>query len=191
MYRALIVDRDGTINVEKGYVFRPVDFEYLPGALAALRKATERGVYIYVVTNQAGIAKGLYTEEDFAVLTAAMLGEMAQNGIRIAEVLYCPHHPDATVPRYRQNCACRKPGVELIERAMARQGLKAGDVALIGDKNSDIEAGRRLGIATYLVRTGYGREEEGATKADHVVADLQAAIDHALSQNGNYRESDR
>ena len=182
--RCLFVDRDGTINVETGYVHRIEDFEYIPRSLSALRLATEHGVKTYIVTNQAGIAKGLYTEEDFHSLTAKMLQDMRGQGIEIAEVLYCPHHPDATVPAYRQACDCRKPEVGMLQGVIDREGYSPDEMAIVGDKNSDIEAGRKLGIATYLVETGYGADEKSTTRADYVVPDLMAAVEHLLRQSG-------
>ncbi len=179
--RAIFIDRDGTINVEKGYVYRTEDFEYIPGALEALRLVTERRVKSYIVTNQAGIAKGIYSEADFKTLTRSMLDEMSRQGIEIADVLYCPHHPEGTVPAYRKVCNCRKPHAGLLKAVMDKEGFVANSLALIGDKNSDVEAGRKLGIRTYLVETGYGIHHKRTTLADYVVKDLQAAVKHLLS----------
>lgn len=180
-FHGVFVDRDGTINVEKNHVHRIEDFELIPGALEALRRLTDAGIKIFIVSNQAGIAKGLYTESDFEVLTRHMVEEMADHGIRIADVLYCPHHPDAMDPIYRVDCDCRKPKAGLLRRIMIREHLSAEVLAMIGDKNSDIEAGRAVGARTYLVETGYGSREKQGTSADYVVADLQAAVTHLLS----------
>lgn len=179
--RAIFIDRDGAINVEKGYVYRSEDFEYIPGVLEALRLVTERKVTSYIVTNQAGIAKGIYSESDFKALTKNMLDEMSAHGIEIADVLYCPHHPEGTVPAYRKICTCRKPDAGLLRAVMDREGFAPDCLALIGDKNSDVEAGRKLGIRTYLVETGYGFHHKRITHADYVVKDLQAAVKHLLS----------
>jgi D-glycero-D-manno-heptose 1,7-bisphosphate phosphatase len=179
--RALFVDRDGTINVDKGHVYRPEHFEYIPRALEALRLASDRGMLIFIVTNQAGIAKGMYTEEEFLALTRHMLEQMKSDGIRIQDVLYCPHHPEGTVQMYRTTCACRKPAPGLLKAAIARYGLLAGNSAMIGDKNSDVEAGSVLGLRTYLVETGYGVEHKATTHADFVVSDLWDATVHFLS----------
>ncbi|HZT05259.1 MAG TPA: HAD family hydrolase [Steroidobacteraceae bacterium] len=183
-FHGVFVDRDGTINVERGHVHRIEDFEFIPGALAALRRLTDAGIRIFIVSNQAGIAKGLYTESDFAALTRYMLGKMTDRGIRISDVLYCPHHPEAVDPAYRLECDCRKPKPGLLRQVMRRDRLSPGTLALIGDKNSDIEAGRAVGVRTYLVETGYGRAESDLTSADHVVADLSGAVDHLLAHSG-------
>jgi D-glycero-D-manno-heptose 1,7-bisphosphate phosphatase len=178
--QGVFIDRDGTINVERGYVYRTEDFEYIPGALEALRLVSERKIKIYIVTNQAGIAKGIYTENDFQILTKDMLDYMARHGIEIADVLYCPHHPEGTVAVYRKVCSCRKPEPGLLEAVIRKEGFSEDRLALIGDKNSDIEAGRKLGIRTYLVETGYGMHHKHTTRADYVVRDIEEAVRHLL-----------
>lgn len=181
--RGVFVDRDGTINVEKNHVFRIEELEFIPGALRALARLTKRKIPIYIITNQAGIAKGLYSERDFWILTEQMLAQMTEHGIQIAEVLFCPHHPDGTVPEYRRACECRKPGAELLRRVIDSSGHDAGQFALIGDKNTDIEAGRRSGVRTYLVETGYGAKEKVQTLADYIVPDLDAAVSRLLEES--------
>lgn len=180
-FHGVFVDRDGTINVEKGHVYRIEDFQFIPGALEALRRLTDAGIKIFIISNQAGIAKGIYTESDFAALTRHMLEKMTACGISISDVLYCPHHPQATDPAYRLDCDCRKPKAGLLRRVMSREGLSADVLALVGDKNSDIEAGRAAGVRTYLVETGYGLGERELTSADYVVPDLRSAVNHLLS----------
>ena len=181
-FQGVFVDRDGTINVDKGHVYRIEDFQFIPGALEALRRLTGAGIKIFVVSNQAGIAKGMYTEGDLAVLTRHMLEKMTAYGIRISDVLYRPHHPQATDPAYRMDCDCRKPKAGLLRRAMSREGLAPDVLAMIGDKNSDIEAGQAAGVRTYLVETGYGLRERQLTSADYVVPDLKSAVNHLLSR---------
>lgn len=179
----LFVDRDGTINVEKGYVHSLATFEYIPGSLEALRLASQGGLALYIITNQAGIARGYYSEEQFVDFTRQMLGMLAREGVAVEGVLYCPHHPQGAVERYRVECDCRKPATGLLERTLTARNLDARHAAMIGDKNSDIEAGKRMGMRTYLVRTGYGEEESGSTPADYVVADLMAAVKHVLNES--------
>lgn len=180
--RGVFVDRDGTINVEKDYVFRIEEFEFIPGALRALARLTERDIPTYIITNQAGIAKGLYSEREFRILTEQMLAQMTKHGIEIADVLFCPHHPEGTVAEYRKACECRKPGTELLRGVIDASGHPAAQFALIGDKSTDIEAGRRCGVRTYLVETGYGAMEKMQSFADHVVPDLEAAVSHLLEE---------
>lgn len=179
--RGAFIDRDGTINIDRGYVHRIQDFEFIATALDGLQRLSENGIKIYIVTNQAGIARGFYSECDFRALTNYMLGQFAERDIKVEGVLYCPHHPDGVVEKYRQTCACRKPGTALIEAALAKETFTAAQAVMIGDKNSDIDAGLALGMTTYLVETGYGRLHAETSSAHHIVRDLATATDHILS----------
>jgi len=186
MIKAVFVDRDGTINVEKNYIYKPDDFCFIDGSLEALSLLTKKRIKIYIVTNQAGIARGYYTEDDFHKLTDYMLGIFAEHSIRVEEVLYCPHHPDGKVKKYSFKCSCRKPDVGMFEKSISDNNYKIDEMVLIGDKNSDIEAGKRLGIKTLLVETGYGKEtKKSGTDADFVVADLLAGVKHLLKLEGH------
>jgi len=181
--KAVFLDRDGTINYEKNYVHKIDDFELIPGTLEALRLLKDSNIKIYIITNQAGIARGHFTEEQFHDLTRHMLSCFDKNKCKIEEVLYCPHHPDGIIPEYTQKCLCRKPGTKLIEEVMAEKKLNANEIALIGDKDSDIEAGFRLGLTTYLVLTGYGREHQNDTKATYIKPDMLSAVKHLLGNS--------
>ena len=141
MNKALFIDRDGVINVDKVHVFRKEEFEFTEGIFDLCSKYSEKGYLILVITNQAGIAKGIYGEADFLELTGWMTGQFAERGIKIAKVYHCPHHPDFTGP-----CTCRKPGPGMILRAIEDFDLDISQCILIGDKESDLEAGRRAGI---------------------------------------------
>ena len=176
--KVVLLDRDGTINKETGHLHRMDEFEPIPGSLEALKLFVEKGIKIYVITNQAGIAKGFYTEEDFRAFTAEMLRGFRSRGVVITDLLYCPHHPEGSVPAYARECPCRKPGTGLLEEVLRREGLPPEEAVLVGDKNSDIEAGRSLGMRTYLVLTGYGKEQQHETRATYVVNDLLAAAVH-------------
>jgi D-glycero-D-manno-heptose 1,7-bisphosphate phosphatase len=178
--RAAFLDRDGTINVEKNYIYRVEDFEFVPGAIEALQLLRGAGIDIIVVSNQAGVAKGLFSETDLAALNQHMTCELLRHGVTLAGIYCCLHHPEATVARYRQVCSCRKPNPGLLTQAMREHRIAANEAVMIGDRNSDIEAGRSAGLTTYLVETGYGASEKHATKAAHVVADLHRAVTHIL-----------
>ena len=180
--RAVLIDRDGTINEDVGHTFQFDSFRLIPGALEALQLLTEKNISIFIVTNQGGIAKGLYTEENFLTLTRQMLYDFGAKKIRITDVLYCPHHSDGSVEKYKKVCDCRKPANGLIQRVIDRFHFHPEDMAFIGDKNSDIEAGLSLKLLTYLVLTGYGSESQKNTRADFVVKDLKAAVDHLLQR---------
>jgi len=152
--KAVFIDRDGTINQEKQYINRIEDFELIPGSLEALKLLTQYGIKIYIITNQAGIAKGFFTIEQFQHLTEYMINRFENEGIKIEKVLYCPHHPDGIVAEYAKDCLYRKPNTKLLKDVIEENNYQVDEIVLIGDKNTDIEAGKRLGIKTFLVETG-------------------------------------
>jgi len=141
MDKALFIDRDGVINVDKVHVFKTDQVEFTEGIFELCRRYSDAGYMIIVITNQAGIAKGLYSEDDFQVLMSWMANEFENNGIKIGGIYHCPHHPDFT-----GYCSCRKPEPGMILKAMAEFSLEIKSCVLIGDTESDIEAGRRAGI---------------------------------------------
>ncbi len=141
MNKALFIDRDGVINVDKVHVYRKEDFEFTPGIFDLIHKYSQWGYLIIVITNQAGIAKGIYTEQEFLTLTRWMEKQFLREGIKISKVYYCPHHPDFT-----GECECRKPKPGMILKAIEEFDLDIRECVLIGDKETDLEAGRRAGI---------------------------------------------
>jgi D-glycero-D-manno-heptose 1,7-bisphosphate phosphatase len=144
--KALFLDRDGVINVEKNYVYRIEDFEFIPGIFELCTLAQQLGYRLVVITNQAGIARGLYSEADFQHLTDWMLGEFQSRGIMIDRVYHCPYHPTAGVGEYRRDSFHRKPNPGMILDARDALGLDLSRSVLVGDKDSDIEAGIAAGI---------------------------------------------
>jgi D-glycero-D-manno-heptose 1,7-bisphosphate phosphatase len=141
MNKALFIDRDGVINVDKVHVHRKEDFEFNNGIFEFCRSYSEKGFLIIVITNQAGIAKGIYSESQFLELTGWMTDQFLLQGIKIAKVYYCPHHPDFT-----GHCECRKPAPGMILNAIHEFDLDITRCSLIGDMPTDLEAGRRAGI---------------------------------------------
>jgi D-glycero-D-manno-heptose 1,7-bisphosphate phosphatase len=141
MKKALFIDRDGVINVDKVHVYRIDQIEFTDGIFDLCRKYYESGYLIVIITNQAGIAKGLYTGNDFGILMSWVVKEFENHGIKIEKVYHCPHHPEYTGP-----CSCRKPEPGMILKAIKELDLQIEECVLIGDKESDIEAGRRSGI---------------------------------------------
>ena len=141
MNKALFLDRDGVINVEKNYVYRIEDFEFIDGIFELCHKYIDEGFLILVITNQAGIAKGFYSVDDFLKLTDWMIAQFQKQGITIKKVYYCPHHPDVNV-----SCECRKPNPGMILQAANEFDLDLSQCVLIGDKESDLQAGRNAGI---------------------------------------------
>ena len=152
MNRALFLDRDGTINEEKNYVYRIGDFIFRDGIFELVKQYYDAGYAIFVITNQSGIARGLYTEADFEIVTRWMEGEFRKNGIEITRVYHCPHHPDIT-----GECQCRKPNSGLIRQALAEYDINPAQSVLIGDKESDVIAGRNAGIGTIIRINETGR----------------------------------
>jgi D-glycero-D-manno-heptose 1,7-bisphosphate phosphatase len=146
MNKGLFLDRDGVINVERNYVYRIEDFEFVDGIFDLCAKAQTHGFNLVVITNQAGIARGYYTEGDYERLTAWMLDQFASRGIRIDRVYYCPFHPTAGIGEYRRESFDRKPNPGMILRAQKDLDLDLSRSVLVGDKDSDIEAGRAAGV---------------------------------------------
>jgi D-glycero-D-manno-heptose 1,7-bisphosphate phosphatase len=141
MRKALFLDRDGVINVDRDYVYRTEDFEFIDKIFEICRKYQESGFLIFVVTNQAGIARKIYSEKDFLTLTKWMVKRFKDEGISITKVYHCPHHPEFT-----GSCTCRKPKPGLFLKAAEEFDLDMPGSVLIGDKESDIIAGRNAGI---------------------------------------------
>ncbi len=179
--RAVFLDRDGTINEEVHYLHLPEDLRWIPGAPEAIARLNAAGLLVVVVTNQAGVARGMYGEEDVLHLHRHMQRELRTFGARIDAFYYSPYHPEGTVGRYRRHSDLRKPGAGMIRSALADLAIEAEASYLIGDRKSDIYAGRAAGLTTVLVRTGYGAAEEAGAGADFVENDLGAAADRVLA----------
>lgn len=156
MNKAVFLDRDGTINVEKHYLYRVEDFEFLTGAVKGMKLLQNAGYLLVIITNQSGIARGYYTEDDFKALNGWMMRELEKNGVRIENVYYCPHLPDAKIERYRMVCSCRKPGLGLFERAMKELDIDMNSSWAIGDKLRDCSICEKSGCKGFLV----GENEE-------------------------------
>lgn len=156
---AVFLDRDGVINVDSGYVSDWDNFVFLPGVIEAMRTLCEAGYALVIVTNQSGIGRGFYTEEDFHVLTERMCKELSRCGVSIAGVYFCPHLPEATLPHYRTTCNCRKPQPGLIHRALEELDIDLARSAMVGDKDSDMQAALAAGIPyRYQVVSGEPHE---------------------------------
>jgi len=166
LQKALFLDRDGVINVEKEYLHKAEDFEFIDGVFEVLRYAQQMGYLLIVITNQSGIGRGYYTDEDFQHLNRWMCDRFSQEGIRIAEVYYCPHAPDSV-------CDCRKPLPGMIHAAANRFQIDFDHSVLIGDKESDIEAGKSAGVGVCILARSGHRINESASKADAVVDSIK------------------
>ena len=163
---AVFLDRDGTMLAERHYLADPERVELLPGAVEALADLAGAGFALVVVTNQSGIARGLYTEEGYHRVAERMLALLGARGVVLDDVRYCAHHPDFTGP-----CACRKPGTLLYREAATALGLDLGGSWFVGDKLTDVLPAVVLGGRGILVRTGYGREHENDVPPEVAVVD--------------------
>lgn len=171
--RFVLIDRDGTVNVEKHYLSDPDQLQLIDGVGAALRRLSQAGFGIAIITNQSGIARGYFNLERLDQIHARLTEMLEAEGVRLDGIYVCPHGPD-------DDCACRKPLPGMAEQAMAEHGFDPKLSTVIGDKEVDVELGQAIGAATFLVRTGHGEKYAASSKADHVVADLPAAVDIIL-----------
>lgn len=151
MKKAIFLDRDGTINVEKNYLYRIEDFEFLPGVIDALRQFQSSGFSLVIITNQSGIARGYYTEQDLQKLHEWMTDRLKAENIAVAAVYYCPHHPQARRMQYRQNCTCRKPAAGLFWQAAKELDIDFQESYAIGDRLRDCAVCGQTSCRGFLV----------------------------------------
>ena len=158
MKKAIFLDRDGTINVEKDYIYKSEDLVFEEGTIEALKTFKNLGYILIVVSNQSGIARGYFTEEDLNIFNNNMNEILKKNGVEITEFYCCPHHPDG-IGEYKKVCECRKPNNKMIEDAIKKYNIDREKSYMIGDKTSDIGAGLKSNLKTVLVKTGYGLKD--------------------------------
>jgi D-glycero-D-manno-heptose 1,7-bisphosphate phosphatase len=181
---AVFTDRDGVINEEVEYLSDPGQLRLIPDAARAIRQLNLLAVPVIVITNQAGIARGYFSEAEVTAVHDRLAQLLDQEGARIDRFYYCPHHPSAGQPPYQANCECRKPNPGLLLQAAADFSLDLTRCYIVGDQFSDIEAGWRAGCQAILVQTGYGaqvlREWPAAGRPDYVAQNLAYAVEWIL-----------
>jgi len=172
---AVFLDRDGVINKDNGYVSERDDFEFIEGSIEACIEFQKKGYLVVVITNQSGIARGLFTEEQFNTLTEWMDWSMSDRGVDLDAIYYCPHHSEEGKGEFKIDCDCRKPKPGMLINAIEDLNIDIEASILIGDKVSDLQAGIAAGVKTnYLVRSGKKITEQGETLATAVFDDLAA-----------------
>lgn len=184
--RAVFIDRDGTLIEEAGYLNRLDRLRFFPFTVDAVRQLNRAGFAVVVITNQAGIARGIVTE-DFVATTHRHISERLEaGGARVDGYYHCPHHPHGIVESFRLKCECRKPQPGLIRRAAADLDIDLASSYTVGDRWHDVQAGRAAGTSALLVRSGYGASDERAPRdgliADAVVDNLAGAAAWILSR---------
>jgi len=185
---AVFLDRDGTICEEVGYLARPDQVTLVPGSAQAIRRLNQAGVLAIVTTNQSGVARGYFTEEDVRAVHWRLRELLAEQGARLDAIYYCPHHAEQGTGPYRVNCDCRKPRPGMLLRAARELPVNLAASYVVGDKLADVEFGRALNLATVLVLTGYGAAERNrladsaaGSQPDFIAADLPQAVEWILN----------
>lgn len=184
MNKAVFLDRDGTIIEDVGYLNTHRNLQFIKGSIEAIKKLNAAGYKVVVITNQAGIARGLITEDMLQTIDKTLHKWILNGGAHLDGIYYCPHHPEHGVHPYKQECECRKPHPGLIKKAEKDLDIDLSQSWMIGDKYSDVLAGKRAGTKTIFVTSGRGQEEKKklVEKPDHIAENLAAAVDWLLKK---------
>jgi histidinol-phosphate phosphatase family protein len=175
--KAVFLDRDGTINREVDVLRRLKQLRILPGVSRAIAALNRLGFLVVVVTNQPVIARGWITKNELDEIHAILIRRLKKGGAKIDAVYYCPHHPQANLERYRMRCRCRKPNIGMVMKAVKKFKIDVKKSFMVGDSTRDILTGKRAGLKTILVMTGYaGKDGKYAVKADFVAKNLLGAV---------------
>lgn len=151
MNKALFLDRDGTINVDRKYVYKIEDFMLIEGICDIIKRYMQKGYLIIVITNQSGIGRGLFSEEDVKKLHDYADMVLLLHGVKVDKWYYCPHHPICGIGKYKKNCNCRKPKTGMIEKAIKDFNIDVKNSLLVGDKADDIKCGQTMGIKSIYI----------------------------------------
>ena len=170
---AIFLDRDGTINIDHGFVHQIDDFQFIEGAIEAMQELKAMGYALVVVTNQSGIARGKYTEDQFMQLTEWMDWSLADRGVDLDGIYYCPHHPEGVVAEYTQQCDCRKPQPGMLLSGQKQLNIDMAASYMVGDKREDMLAALAAGVGhKILVRSGQPLNADSESAADVVLNSL-------------------
>ncbi len=180
MKEIIFLDRDGVINIDKGYVYKIEDFEFEKDAVAGLKLLAQNGFEFIIVTNQSGIGRGYYTEEDYHRFNNYVVAELKKNGIKILKSYFSPYHPEG-LGKYKKNSPCRKPGTGMIKQAAKNFKIDIKKSWMIGDKRADVKCGKNFGIKSILVRTGKGgADEKHKTDVEFIADNLLDAAKYII-----------
>jgi D-glycero-D-manno-heptose 1,7-bisphosphate phosphatase len=185
---AVFIDRDGTINEQRGYINHLSRFELLPGVTDAVKLLNKNNFFAIIVTNQSGVARGYYPISLVHQVSELMTKSLEREGATIDGIFYCPHHPRGIVPEFTADCDCRKPKTGLVNQALKAFDIDMSNSYVVGDRYVDIELAIRLNLKGVLVKTGYGLGEmeyiipELPVKPNHVAEDLLDAVKWILNQ---------
>ncbi|WP_040976039.1 D-glycero-beta-D-manno-heptose 1,7-bisphosphate 7-phosphatase [Necropsobacter massiliensis] len=184
MNKAIFLDRDGTLNIDYGYVHEIERFKFIDGSIEALKQLKNMGYMLVVVTNQSGIARGYFSEQEFLQLTEWMDWSLADRGVELDGIYYCPHHPDGQGD-YKQDCDCRKPKAGMLLQAIGELKIDPARSLMVGDKFEDLQAGKSAGVK-YGVLVKSGKTPTGAAlQAADYVLDSVAALPALVRQLKN------
>jgi histidinol-phosphate phosphatase family protein len=178
----VFLDRDGTINEEVGYLDDPGRLHLISGTAEAIRLLNEAGILVIVISNQAGVGRGYFSTATVEAIHQEMARQLAMNGAWVDAIYYCPHHPN-------EGCQCRKPEAGMLLQAVRKHGIDTRRAFMVGDKMSDLYAGRRVGCRTVLVLTGYGEQarevfNNSIFQPDHISSNLYDAVKWILAREG-------
>ncbi len=184
--KAVFIDRDGTINEDRGYINHEDRFELLSGAAEAIRMLNNNNFLVFIVSNQSGLARGFFSDEVLDKVHQRMKKLLSQKNAHYDALYYCPHHPDGIVEEFRKDCECRKPKTGLFKKALNEFDFDIKNSFMVGDKPSDIEFGKRCRLKTIMVLTGYGKGEffyrrhNWTVRPDYIADNLASAVELIL-----------
>lgn len=183
---AVFIDRDGTLIVEIGYIKNIEDYKLIKGAELAVKKLNDNDIFAILVTNQAGVARGYFDENNVHTINQVLKDDLKKKGAYLDGIYYCPHHPEGIIPKYAKICGCRKPAIGLIQQAVKDfDNIDLAKSYVIGDKLIDVELGKNAGCKGILVKTGYGSQiveikEKNKIMPDYIANTIEDAVNWVI-----------